>query len=65
MEDLIMVNSNEDDVVLDCFMGSGTTGVAAIKNNRNFIGIEIDSVYFDIAKERINKENEEHNGNKN
>ena len=35
------------------------------KNNRNFIGIEIDSVYFDIAKERINKENEEHNGNKN
>ena len=36
-----------------------------IKNNRNFIGIEIDSVYFEIAKERINKENEEHNGNKN
>lgn len=35
------------------------------KNNRNFIGIEIDSVYFDITKERINKENEEHNGNKN
>lgn len=65
MEDLIKVNSNEGDVVLDCFMGSGTTGVAAVKNNRNFIGIEIDSVYFDIAKERINKENEEHNGNKN
>ena len=56
---------NEGDVVLDCFMGSGTTGVAAVKNNRNFIGIEIDSVYFEIAKERINKENEEHNGNKN
>ena len=60
MEDLIKVNSNEG-----CFMGSGTTGVAAVKNNRKFIGIEIDSVYFDIAKERINKENEEHNGNKN
>ena len=64
MEDLIMVNSNKDDIILDCFMGSGTTGVAAIKNNRNFIGMEIDSVYFDIAKERINKENEEHNKNK-
>ena len=64
MEDLIMVNSNKDDIILDCFMGSGTTGVAAIKNNRNFIVMEIDSVYFDIAKERINKENEEHNKNK-
>jgi DNA modification methylase len=62
MEDLIKVNSNEGDVVLDCFMGSGTTGVAAVKNNRNFIGMEIDSQYFEIAKERINKEKELCNG---
>ena len=48
-----MVNSNEDDVVLDCFMGSGTTGVAAIKNNRNFIGIELEQKHFDVAKKRL------------
>ena len=39
--------------VLDCFMGSGTTGVACKNLNRNFIGIEIDETYFNIAKERI------------
>lgn len=41
-------------MVLDCFMGSGTTGVACKKLNRNFIGIELDEKYFEIAKERIN-----------
>lgn len=45
--------SNEGDVVLDPFMGSGTTGVAAKSLNRNFIGIEMDEVYFNIAKDRI------------
>lgn len=45
--------SNENDTVLDCFMGSGTTGVASKKLNRNFIGIEIDEKYFNIAKDRI------------
>lgn len=45
--------SNEGDMVLDCFMGSGTTGVAAKNLNRNFIGIELDENYFEIAKSRI------------
>lgn len=45
--------SNEGDTVLDCFMGSGTTGVACKNLNRNFIGIEIDEDYFQIAKKRI------------
>lgn len=46
-------SSNENDWVLDPFMGSGTTGVACINTNRNFIGIELDKNYFNIAKERI------------
>lgn len=46
--------SNEGDIVLDPFMGSGTTGVACKELNRNFIGIELDEKYFNIAKERIN-----------
>ena len=45
-----------NDVVLDCFMGSGTTGVACKNLNRNFIGIELDEKYFEIAKERINND---------
>lgn len=45
--------SNPGDVVLDPFMGSGTTGKMAILNDRNFIGIEIDKNYFDIARKRI------------
>ena len=46
---------NENDIVLDPFMGSGTTGVACKDLNRNFIGIELDETYFNIAKERIEK----------
>lgn len=52
-QDHIISWSNENDTVLDCFMGSGTTGVACINTNRNFIGIEIDKDYFEIAKHRI------------
>ncbi len=48
--------SNEGDTVLDPFMGSGTTGVACKNLNRNFIGIEIDDKYFEIAKNRIGQE---------
>lgn len=55
MQELIMIHSNEGHMVLDCFMGSGTTGVAAKNLNRNFIGIEMDEGYFKIAKERIEK----------
>ena len=53
MQDLLRIHSNENDTVLDCFMGSGTTGVACKNLNRNFIGIELDETYFNIAKERI------------
>ena len=58
LERFIRVSSKENDVVLDCFMGSGTTGVACKKLNRNFIGFEIDEKYFNIAKARIEKEEE-------
>ena len=55
MEYLVKTYSNENDLVLDFTMGSGTTGVACKKLNRNFIGIELDEKYFNIAKERINE----------
>jgi DNA modification methylase len=51
--DHIVSWSNEGDTVLDCFMGSGTTGKMAVLNSRNFIGIELDEGYFDIAQKRI------------
>ena len=54
-QDHIISWSNEGDTVLDCFMGSGTTGVACVNTNRNFIGIELDEQYFNIAQERINQ----------
>ena len=54
MEYLIKTYTNENETVLDFTMGSGTTGVAAVNLNRNFIGIELDDKYFDIASERIN-----------
>ncbi len=55
MEYLIKTYTNENETVLDFTMGSGSTGVAAKNLNRNFIGIELDENYFNIAKERINK----------
>jgi len=51
----IEYHSNENDLVFDGFMGSGSTGVACKNTNRNFIGIELDKGYFDTAKERIDK----------
>ena len=54
LEDLIKTFSNENDLVVDLTMGSGSTGVACKNTNRNFIGIEQDENYFNIAKERIN-----------
>lgn len=56
LERLILLSSNENDNVLDCFMGSGSTGVACKNLNRNFIGVEIDEKYFEIATVRINGE---------
>ena len=55
MEYLIKTYTNEGETVLDFTMGSGSTGVAAKNLNRNFIGIEMDSAYFEIAKNRINQ----------
>jgi len=55
LERLIRTHSNEDAIVLDCFMGSGSTGVACVNTNRNFIGIELDENYYKIAQERINE----------
>ena len=52
-EYLIKTYTNEGDTVLDNCMGSGTTGVACLNTNRNFIGIELDDKYFEIAKQRI------------
>ena len=53
LEYLIKTYSKEGDVVLDNCMGSGTTGIACVNTKRNFIGIELDKTYFDIAKGRI------------
>lgn len=52
-QDHIISWSNDGDLVLDPFMGSGTTGKMAVLNNRHFIGIELDEGYFNIAKKRI------------
>ena len=52
--DHIISWSNENDIVLDPMMGSGTTGVACLNTNRRFVGIEKDEEYFNITKERIN-----------
>ncbi len=52
-ERMILNSSKEGDYVLDCFMGSGTTGVAAKKLKRNFIGIELNDIHFNTAKQRI------------
>ena len=53
LEDLIKTFSNKGDLVVDLTMGSGTTGVACVNTNRDFIGIELDDNYFQIAKDRI------------
>ena len=55
--DLINELSDKNDLILDCFMGSGSTGVACVATNRNFIGIELDDHYFEVAEKRINEVN--------
>lgn len=54
LEYLVRTYTNEDDLVLDNCMGSGSTGVACVNTRRSFIGIELDPGYFKIAEERIN-----------
>ncbi|MBQ7774526.1 MAG: site-specific DNA-methyltransferase [Lachnospiraceae bacterium] len=58
IQTLVSNSSKENDTVLDCFMGSGTTGVACVKLNRNFIGMEINENFFKIAQARIKIENQ-------
>jgi len=53
VSDFIEDYSNGNDIVLDCFMGSGTTAIACINTNRNYIGYELDETYFNIANQRI------------
>lgn len=53
IEYLIKTYSNENEVILDNCMGSGTTAIAAINTNRKYIGFEMDKTYFDIAQKRI------------
>jgi len=59
MSEITKIHSHEGQTVLDCFMGSGTTGVACKNLNRKFVGIEMDENYFNIAKERILKTKQE------
>lgn len=56
LEHIIKTSSNEDDIILDCFMESGSTGVACKHTNRKFIGIELDEKYYELAKKRIKEE---------
>lgn len=59
LEYLIKTYTNKGDTILDFTMGSGSTGVACMNTNRNFIGIEIDDKYYKIANDRLNKANEQ------
>ena len=54
IKNLTINSSKENDIVLDCFCGSGTTCVACKETNRRYIGMEINKEYYDIAKKRIN-----------
>ena len=55
LEDLIKTFSNENDLVVDLTMGSGSTGVAALRTGRRFVGIEKDENYFNIAVRRLSE----------
>ena len=57
-EYLIKTYTNENETVLDNCMGSGTTAIVCMNTNRNFIGIELDNTYFEIAKKRIDEATE-------
>jgi DNA modification methylase len=58
IEKIIKASSNEGDIVLDCFMGSGTTAVAAVRTGRKFIGFEREPEYVEIANRRLDNETE-------
>ena len=56
IERMILSSTKEGDVVLDMFNGSGTTGVVSVRNNRKYIGIEMEKEYFNLTKKRIESE---------
>lgn len=56
IDKLLDMFSRPDDTILDCFMGSGSTGISCVRKGLNFIGIEKDKHYYEIAKQRINRE---------
>jgi DNA modification methylase len=56
LEKMIQIASNENDIIFDPFMGVGSTGIAAMKLNRKFIGIELDKKYFEASVKRVNEE---------
>lgn len=62
LERFVRVSCPENGVIFDPFMGSGSTGVAAIQNNRNFIGVEKDDAYFELASKRLKERQDELNG---
>lgn len=64
LEYLIKTYTNEGEIVLDNCMGSGSTGVACVNTNRNFIGIELDEDYFDMARKRIEEAYDKRTGSK-
>jgi DNA (cytosine-5)-methyltransferase 1/site-specific DNA-methyltransferase (adenine-specific) len=53
MEEIIKIHTNEDQTILDPFMGSGSTGVACVKNKRKFVGIELSEEFYNLASHRI------------
>ena len=53
IEHLLLISSNPNDIIFDPFMGVGTTGEAALKNNRRFIGIDIDEKYVKASLKRL------------
>lgn len=55
IEKFVLLSSKEGDTILDPFMGSGTTGVVTERNNRNFIGFEIEQKFYEIAKKRLDE----------
>lgn len=55
MQDIINIHTNQNDIIIDPFMGSGTTGLACLNLGRKFIGIELDKNYFNLSVERLNK----------